>query len=481
MFDTLADNDASKIETARRNIEVAAQGIQGALAAAFAEPLGDLADWVSQNRGPIMQFLLDIANGAIVMGQSVVEGAASGLDAFADFADGVAPLVGSVINVIADLVLAYDQITPGDQGGQAFRAWADTAIESMNGMGDSARDAATWLREDVGGALDTTQQKLNEWGVPAVAEANLHDAMLRSADAIAQVGVASDGTALSLDGLDTSNLGATESGRKLEEQLVRAAGALDDELASAQAAGEGQSELTSRYNTTRDALIAQVEQMGIAEGQAADLVDTILTTPETSSTAYSSNSEEEKAKVQSLADRIVTLPDGTVVVVANTDPAYDQVDKLVRNINGRRAVITVHTQNSGTTYSSNGVRYNADGAHLMAMAGGGSLTPMAKIAARVPPNTWRVIGDRIQDDEFYIPADGSPRSRAILHEAMRSFGIQPMDTGGHLTTGHAGAGIDYDRLGAAMAAHLAGLPAALADRLRPTMRDWSRLAAAGGL
>ncbi|WP_295035407.1 phage tail tape measure protein, partial [uncultured Microbacterium sp.] len=58
MFDTMSSNDASKIERAQRNIEVAVQGIQGALAAAFSEPLQDFADWVSANRGPLTQFLL---------------------------------------------------------------------------------------------------------------------------------------------------------------------------------------------------------------------------------------------------------------------------------------------------------------------------------------------------------------------------------------------------------------------------------------
>src|SRR5699024_2521136 len=48
----------------------------------------------------------------------------------------------------------------------------------------------------------------------------------------------------------------------------------------------------------------------------------------------------------------------------------------------------------------------------------GGLKPMEPIAQMVKPNTWRVVGDRMKDDEAYIPLDGSPRSKAILMEAI---------------------------------------------------------------
>ncbi len=73
MFDRLADNDAAKMEQAQRNIEVAVQGIQGALAAAFSEPLGEFSDWISQNRGPVLQFFLDLANGALDFADTAIE------------------------------------------------------------------------------------------------------------------------------------------------------------------------------------------------------------------------------------------------------------------------------------------------------------------------------------------------------------------------------------------------------------------------
>lgn len=61
-----------------------------------------------------------------------------------------------------------------------------------------------------------------------------------------------------------------------------------------------------------------------------------------------------------------------------------------------------------------------------------SLTPMGKVASVVPPNTWRVIGDRMTDDEAFIPINGSQRSKSILAltASRMGFGVTPMDSGG---------------------------------------------------
>ena len=73
---------------------------------------------------------------------------------------------------------------------------------------------------------------------------------------------------------------------------------------------------------------------------------------------------------------------------------------------------------------------NATGNLLMPMAAGG-LTSMSKVAQMVPPNTWRVVGDRMDVDEAFIPLDGSRRSWSIMMEAMRRMpGVMPMARGG---------------------------------------------------
>ena len=439
MFDTLASNDASKMETAKRNIEVAAEGMKGALASAFSEPLGDLADFVSENRGPIMGFLLGLANGAIDLGVALVNGMANGTEAVGDF---VSTAIPPLLDALAGALEGFDAMTPGSQGAKEFREWADGAIEGIEEFDTTTEATAQNMRDSFLPGLEEARTRLNEFGQPIVNDAYVHDMMLRNADAISNVGLAADGTVLSMDGLDTANLSASATGATLQAQLVTSAAALADELAAAEASGEGQTELSARYNTTRDALAQQLETMGLTTDQAYALVDAVLQTPEKAETAYASNSDDEKAKVQALADRITTLPDGTVVVSADTSAAQTGLDSFVTKNNGKTIKVYVDTTNGNSTYriAGTGLSYQHDGSVLMPMAGGGTLTPMAPIAQHVSPNTWRVVGDRMDVRESYIPHDGSARSKAILLETMRLFGVLPMADGAVLSSGPTGAG-----------------------------------------
>src|SRR5690606_35803361 len=67
----------------------------------------------------------------------------------------------------------------------------------------------------------------------------------------------------------------------------------------------------------------------------------------------------------------------------------------------------------------------ATGGIVKPMAQGGTLgRPMSSsIADIVPPNTWRIIGDRMHGDEAFIPINTDPRSIKILEETARRMGI----------------------------------------------------------
>ncbi|HEY0400073.1 MAG TPA: hypothetical protein VGF00_16870, partial [Acidimicrobiia bacterium] len=71
---------------------------------------------------------------------------------------------------------------------------------------------------------------------------------------------------------------------------------------------------------------------------------------------------------------------------------------------------------------------------MMGFADGGTLTPMAEgLAAVVPPNTWRVIGDHPTADEAYIPlVPSSSRSQGLLEYSANAMGrtLAPMIDGG---------------------------------------------------
>jgi hypothetical protein len=419
MFSTIADNDASRVTQAQRNIEVAADGIKGALASAFSEPLGDFADFVSKNRGPVMQFLLDLANGALDFGESMVEGAAAGTEAFGEFVSGPLADVVDGIGSVIDIFNGFEG-RPKD---------LDELRDSMRGFDDATKETASSMREELGGALDEARTRLSEFGEPAVAMGFLNDASLRLAESIDTVGYAADGSKLSLEGVDVANLSASDSGKVLEGQVRASIAALADEVAAAQAAGEGQEALTGRYETATGALRSQLEAMGLTKEEAQALIDTVLKTPKDAKTQYSSNANSEKSKVQGLADRITTLPDGSVVVTVNTTPARNGLEGFIQSATGRRIAVYVDTY-GGRSYQNAGsnIRYEARGDVLEFMAGGGIVggTPMQSLATIVSPNTYRVVGDRGDVPELFAPLDGSARSWALLMEGLRRMPGSPL-------------------------------------------------------
>ena len=155
---TMSDNTSSKIESARRNIEVAANGIKGALAEAFSEELDSAADWVSRNREPIIQFFVDVTNGAIEAGKGFAEFTASALDGVAALAEGMAKVLGQI---------------PG----------MGEAENAMRGLATSAKEGADSIRDNVPSALDEVQGRINSWAGPEILKARVHDAqMAMSAD-----------------------------------------------------------------------------------------------------------------------------------------------------------------------------------------------------------------------------------------------------------------------------------------------------------
>jgi hypothetical protein len=131
-------------------------------------------------------------------------------------------------------------------------------------------------------------------------------------------------------------------------------------------------------------------------------------------------------------DGVVTYGNGQtarIQVDANTAAANAAIDHAARTRN-TRINVTYFVTNS---LPSNGggtrpVQQQALGGLLRPMASGGHLSPMrGGIAQVVPPNTWRIIGDRLRGDEFYIPDDESLRSLSIGAEwaRRRGFALMP--------------------------------------------------------
>lgn len=401
MFDTLADNDASKLEEAQRNVEVAMNGIKGALAGAFSEPLGDAAEWVSANRGPLLEFFSGLVNGALDFGVALVNGIAGGIEVGGRF---VAGPLADMVDGIASILNGLDFI-PGIGTGDAEQSMRDLA-DGMRDADEAAEDTADNLRESLIPGIEDARDRFNEMFNPQINMGYLNDRTRELATAVSEVGYAADGSAWSVEALAVAQDGMSTSNQELHEQLTAVSRGLADQLAAAQEAGEGQEDLVGRYNTTRDALIAQLEQMGIARGQAEGLANTYLSIPGGVNTNVTADTTDANNVINNFLNTPRSLTITASVVGAG---AAGLIQLIQENAIG-----------------------NAIGNHLLPMAAGGALTPMPAIGTKVPPNTWRVVGDRMDVPEWYIPQDGSARSKALAFDAARALGVLPMADGGSL-------------------------------------------------
>ena len=132
-----------------------------------------------------------------------------------------------------------------------------------------------------------------------------------------------------------------------------------------------------------------------------------------------------QSQVQTLIAQYDLVPATIVTTIdANTAPAFNAVQTLLTRISNTNATIDV---NVAAGAAQHGVQIpQALGGIVKFWADGGigarALSPMPPIAQMVPPNAMRVVGDRSDVDEAYIPLDGSRRSRNILAEANRAMG-----------------------------------------------------------
>jgi hypothetical protein len=173
-------------------------------------------------------------------------------------------------------------------------------------------------------------------------------------------------------------------------------------------------------------------------GQASTAVGAI---PTDHNTAILGDSSNLTAGAASASGAIAGIPADHSTAIQADDQASGVISSIISALASIPTFIQTVVQ---TVYQTVG---GAGGLIMTAgMAGGGMLAPMARggnlrpnmsgSAARiVPPNTWRVIGDRLTDDEAFIPINNSGWSKAILGETANRMGyaLVPMSRGGSLS------------------------------------------------
>lgn len=199
-------------------------------------------------------------------------------------------------------------------------------------------------------------------------------------------------------------------------------------LAAAASAGVGAAQaikLADAYDISPDVVTTLIEQPGMTKAQLELLLlkQRVDEVPNGKTITVKSLSDEARQKLIDLGVTVKTLPDGRVEVTANTQAARDALNSFLAA--PATKVVQIVYRGEQAFRTPGGSIGLASGGMVKAYASGGvhQLTPMkAGIARIVPPNTWRVVGDRLRDDEAYIPLNNSRRSRDLLELAARRMG-----------------------------------------------------------
>jgi phage-related minor tail protein len=325
-LDTLGDNTASKLESAKRNIEVAADGIQGALATAFAPEIQAGADWVTNNREAVVTFLFDAADAALGFGVSLVEAAAAGTEAFGDFVGTTGPAVLEAIDAVVQGLGRLGLVS--DEEAQAFADFTDGAVKGMADFDESTEKTAEQIRTAlIDNALTPAQEKLDNLRIPAEAAAALSDATNRLAGEIGTLGSKADGSKLSLELMNGQVDTSTHSGQIFDKQLRAVRSSLDDQVRAAAAAGESQSQLRGRVNSARSAFIDQVSALGLTRSEAGRLADEYGLIPSKVLTNVRANGSQAKSEARSVRAELAAIRDRTVTITTIRRDAFERAKR----------------------------------------------------------------------------------------------------------------------------------------------------------
>ena len=343
----LGDNQAGEIESAFRGIQLAADGIKGALAAAFGDQISAFAETVRTNREGVVQFLFDIASGAFDMGRALIEAAAMATEGFGTFISDTGP---ALIDILLG-ILAPMSALPGIDFTDSIDGLKD-AKETLGQIGPESERAAELMRTElIENGIDPAQAKLDAIGIDQVTQARFSDATVRLADDVGSVGVAADGTTLAIDRTGSSFDRTSGAGKRLDSQIRTAVASLEAQIGAGRDAGRSTDELTADYDANRSSLIASIEAMGFSNDEARALADAYGAVPGDVRTEFftpgSPRAAEEADRVKGKVDAIPGSKN--VDVTASTGQAVAALADIqgrIDNIRDKNVTITTRQATS---------------------------------------------------------------------------------------------------------------------------------------
>lgn len=296
---------------------------------------------------------------------------------------------------------------------------SDLTAEAVAGVGGAADDAA--------GGLQSMLDGLTALGLATLSE---REAIRSYEDALDEVNESIKENGRSLDV-------TTEKGRANQEAFDAIARAGLSAADSMVKNGADQKTVQNQLETTYDDLIKAAGQFGITGKKAEDMAKEVMGIPkDVDVKTWMSNAAEEQAKKTKKAVDDIDK-DVKIKVSFNVTEPKNGIKNMPENL------LNPNRNRSKQPGSLNQWGPKADGGiDLMPMAAGGV---HSNIAEMVPPNTWRVVGDRMDVDEAFIPLDGSRRSKDILMEAIKRMPGLGMAKGG-IASADASVGAAEDRL-----------------------------------
>ena len=180
-----------------------------------------------------------------------------------------------------------------------------------------------------------------------------------------------------------------------------------------------------------DAMNAYIKDYENVHGAAAtaqagikDLGLSIVSVPDSKSVMVSVPTADQVAKLRALGYEIQYLPNGMVKVITDTSQARADLQAFLNTIPKSVPVrIVGNTLLAVGGKGSGGSIAGAIGGIVHAYRDGGFEQMKGGIAQVVKPNTWRIIGDRVKDDEAYIPINRDARSKKILATTASRMGF----------------------------------------------------------
>lgn len=400
-----------------------------------------------------------------VEGQGQLEGQVAGQNPLADKAD---ELKRTLAGLSGEFAAAEEKNRRFDE---AVRT-GNVSMLDATGAGKTLSKAMGVLRDSTASADDRARALKDALDALSGGQVNLEAAQSRLNDQLGRLSEAFGANVDKAKGFGKELINANGSintvlpnGRQLFQTMQEISGSMaevaqktfdasvksGDDLPAALAKAKKSAE------DTRKAFIDQHDQMGLTADQAAALADhygllpdkvvTLITAPGMDATQLElltlrdlvnavpagkditvrSLSDEAKRKLQDLGFTVVTLPDGSVTIHANTEPAKTNLDSFIANNQNRTLTIQARVAINSAALASQLRLGNEFGNIVQPFAAGGlsrGLTPMqGGVATIVPPNTWRVVGDRMVDDEAFIPINRSQRSLALLEETAARMGF----------------------------------------------------------